>query len=142
MLNVNTNPTPRELRKFALTMLIGMPVVGAIWTGIIWWSQDVLNPWILAWFSALGVSVCILTFLSQGAGRKAYIGWHTLAALIEAIISLLSTFIMYWLTIVPIGLVMRLFGRKPLPLTFDRSTPSYWKEYQEPEDIKRYFRQY
>lgn len=142
MLEVNTNPTLQELRKFTLTMLIGMPIVGAIWTGIIWWSQDVLNVYILFSFSVFGAFICILAFISKGAGRMAYIVWHTLAAVIEAIISLLSTFIMYWLTIVPIGLFMRLFGRKPLPLTFDRSTKSYWEKYQEPEDIKRYFRQY
>jgi len=119
-----------------------MPVVGAIWTGIIRWNQEVMNPWIIAGFSAFGVSIYTLTLLSKRAGRMAYIVWRTLAAVIEAIISLLSTFIMYWLTIVPIGLLMRLFGRKPLPLIFDRSSKSYWKKYQEPEDMKRYFRQY
>jgi hypothetical protein len=140
-LDVNKNPTPHDLRKFALTMIIGMPIVGTIWTGIIWWSQDILNLWIFGAFASFGATVCILTLLSKAVGRIIYIIWHTLAAIIETVISFVSTLLMYFLTILPIGLIMRLIGRKPLPI-LDEKQKSYWKEHQEPEDLKRYFRQY
>jgi hypothetical protein len=140
-LDVNKNPTPHDLRKFALTMIIGMPIVGAIWTAIIWWSQDILNLWICGAFASFGATVCILTLVSNPVGRVIYIIWHTLAAIIETVISFVSTLLMYFLTILPIGLIMRLFGRKPLPI-LDEKQKSYWKEHKEPEDLKRYFRQY
>ena len=119
-----------------------MPVAGTLWTGIIWWSQEVIHLWILAAFSILGVAIFTLTTVSNSAGRIVYIVWHTMGAIFEVIISFISTVIMYYLTIFPIGLIMKLFGRNPLPLEFDRDRKSYWKDCQESNDLKRYFRQF
>ena len=140
--NVNRNPNIHDLRKFALTLLLGMPVVGGIWTGIIWWSQDILNLWILAVFSAIGIMACSLSLISKPAGRLIYICWHTFGAIIEMVISLVSTLIMYYLTIVPIGIIMRLIGREPLQLRIERDKETYWKDCKKNTDLKRYFRQY
>ena len=141
MNTVNKNPSARDLRKFAFTMIVGMPIVGAVWTGIIWWSQDILNLWILGSFAIFGATVCSVTLLSRSADRIIYIFWHTLAAIIETIISFVSTLLMYLLTILPIGIIMRIIGRKPLT-QLDKKAGTYWKESKETTDLKRYFRQY
>lgn len=141
MLEVNKNPSRKELKKFALTMLIGMPIVGLIWSGIIYWTGQIWNFWIFGAFALFGVLVCLGTWISAPLGRVLYIAWHTLAAIIEAVISFVSTLLMYVLTILPIGLIMRLFGRKPLTV-LDKEASSYWKHCQKTTDLKRYFRQY
>lgn len=140
--SVNRNPGARELKKFAWTLLAGMPVVGALWTAIIWWSQDHWNGWIFIVFASVGGVAWGLSLMSKRTGRAIYLVWHWLGAIIEATIRFISTWIMYYLTLVPIGLIMRLFGRKPLPLAFDRNKKTYWKDCQETKDLKRYFRQY
>ena len=94
MLGVNKNPTARDLKKFALTMIIGMPIVGATWTGIIYWNQHILNFWIFGAFALFGTLVCISSLISSSAGRILCIVWHTLAAIIEAVISFVSTLLM------------------------------------------------
>ena len=141
MLEVNKQPSSSDLKKFALTMIIGMPIVGLIWTGIIYWTAEVWNFWIFGAFAAFGALVCLGTLASSALGRILYIVWHTLAAIIEAVISFVSTLLMYILTILPIGLIMRLFGRKPLTV-LDKEASSYWKDCKESKDLKRYFRQY
>ena len=141
MNTVNKNPTGSELKKFALTMIIGMPIVGLIWTGIIYWTADTWNFWVFGAFAIFGTLVCLSTLASSPVGRVLYIVWHTLAAVIEAVISFVSTLLMYILTILPIGLIMRLLGRKPLTV-LDKEAETYWKDCQQPTDLKRYFRQY
>ena len=122
-------------------MLIGMPIVGLIWMAILYGSQQIWNLWIFGGFATFGTVVCLGTFASASLGRTFYILWYTMAAIIEAVIRFVSTLLMYVLTILPIGLIMRLFGRKPLTV-LDKQAKTYWKDCQTITDLKRYFRQY
>lgn len=140
--NLNRNPSQQEIRKFAFTLLIGMPMVGLVWMGIIWLTANVINYWVLGAFALVGIFVGGLSLIFHGAGKTAYVIWHSLAAIIEWLITLISTLIMYYLTLAPIGVIMKLFGRKPLPVQYDKSRKSYWKDCKEEPDLKRYFRQY
>ncbi|MBH54880.1 MAG: hypothetical protein CMI18_11105 [Opitutaceae bacterium] len=140
--SVNKDPNPKDLRKFAYTLLIGLPIVGLIWAGILLWTGSL--HWVVFYvFAIIGIAVCVLTLLIPPAGRIAYIIWHCLAAIIEAVTSFISTFLMYVLTILPIGLIMKLIGRKPLPaMKFKQGRESYWSDHETNSDLKRYFRQY
>lgn len=135
-------PDRREVRVFALTMLLGMPAVGLVWTGLIWLTSGELNFWISIAFASAGLLVCALSLVSKRAGRACYLLWCALGALVELVVRYLSTSIMYYLALVPFGLIMRAFGRKPLPVQFDRTRKSYWNDRKEGTELKRYFRQY
>ena len=135
-------PNRLEVRAFALTMLLGMPGVGLVWTGLIWLTNGVLNFWIFIAFAGAGSLVCGLSLVSKRAGRACYILWCALGALVELVVRYLSTLIMYYLALVPIGLIMKAFGRKPLPVEFDRARKSYWNDRKEGTKLERYFRQY
>ena len=40
--------------------------------------------------------------------------------------------IVYYLTVVPTGLIMRALGKDPLRLRFERELPSYWIKREPP----------
>jgi hypothetical protein len=40
--------------------------------------------------------------------------------------------LLFWITVVPTGLLMRAFGKDPLRLKFDRDARSYWIERTPP----------
>ena len=53
-------------------------------------------------------------------------GWMRFGLLLNRIVSPVAIGVVYYLTLVPMGLVMRAFGKRPLRLGFDRAATSYW----------------
>jgi predicted membrane metal-binding protein len=53
-------------------------------------------------------------------------GWMRFGLLLNRIVSPLAIGVVYYLTLVPMGLVMRALGKNPLRLNFDREAASYW----------------
>jgi hypothetical protein len=58
--------------------------------------------------------------------------WHRLGLLLFAVVSPIVMGIVFYTTVAPIGLVMRLAGKDPLRLKFDRAARSYWIERDPP----------
>ena len=69
--------------------------------------------------------------------------WYKLGLLLHAIMNPLLLGIIFFSTFVPIGLLMRLMGKRPLPICFSKSKDSYWIERNQsemgPETMKRQF---
>lgn len=54
--------------------------------------------------------------------------WFKFGLLLHKIVSPIVMGILYFLTVTPIGLLMRLFGKDPLNQKLDREAQSYWVE--------------
>ncbi|MCB1833626.1 MAG: hypothetical protein KDH19_09345, partial [Geminicoccaceae bacterium] len=54
--------------------------------------------------------------------------WTKLGLLLARIVNPVILFAVFVLTIVPIGICMRLFGKRPLAVAFDRTASTYWIE--------------
>lgn len=111
-------PNRRELRHFGL-------VLGAMFAAVfgllplVRRHHSPLWPWIAAtvlWAIALG-----------GPGALAYVhrGWTRLGVALGWVNTRVILSALYALTIVPLGLVMRLFRRDPMSRHFDPSAVSY-----------------
>jgi hypothetical protein len=53
--------------------------------------------------------------------------WHRFGLLLFHIINPIVMAIIFYLTIFPIGVLMRLFGKDPLKLILDRKAETYWQ---------------
>lgn len=78
-----------------------------------------------------------LVFLSLALAAPALLAplnrlWLKFGALLHGITSPIILGVMFFLVIMPIGLVMRLFGKDFLRLRFDREVPSYWIRREPP----------
>ena len=58
--------------------------------------------------------------------------WHRLGLLLFAVVSPIVMGVVFYTTVAPIGLLMRLSGKDPLRLNFDRAARSYWIERDPP----------
>lgn len=58
--------------------------------------------------------------------------WFKLGLLLHHVVSPLAMGIVFFGVITPMALVMRLLGKDPLRLRFDRSAPTYWIERRPP----------
>ena len=58
--------------------------------------------------------------------------WMRLGLLMGRVVSPVAIGIVYYLTVVPTGLILRALGKDPLRLRFERELPSYWIKREPP----------
>ena len=58
--------------------------------------------------------------------------WLGLGVLLQRVVSPVVLGVIFYLTVAPIGVLMRVLGKRPLRLGFDPAAPSYWIERRPP----------
>ena len=136
-------PTPKEIRSTSLRLLVGLPIVGLIWTAIIrvFGESQEMNMFVFASFAFVGLSVGTLSRLLPAFGRVTYFAWHSLINLIDQIIIWTTLPLFYYIIFCPYSLLIRLFGKSNLK---DRtcSEYSYWRNVEQPKSNRRYIQQF
>ncbi len=109
--------SPREGRKFGLTVGIAFLVLG----GIVWWRGH--EPVALVFWSIGGFLILAGLLIPAHLG-PVHRAWMGLAHAISKVTTPIFMGIIYFVLIAPIGGVMRLFGRNPM--TTHHGRPSVW----------------
>jgi hypothetical protein len=137
MLDVNWNPSQRDLRQFAL---IWLPIfAGAVGALILQRTGSWSAP-LAIWGVALAVA--LLGLFRPARVRPLFVGWMGAAYPIGWTISHLVLAFAYYVVLTPIGLLLRLAGRDPLGRRRHGSAGSYWMPHRPPSDPASYFRQF
>ena len=71
-----------------------------------------------------------------------YIGWMYAFFPLGWLLSHVILALVYYLALLPVGLIMRMVGYDPLHRKFDRQAESYWIPKRDAPDVSRYFRQF
>lgn len=136
VIEINKDPSARQLRQFAGIWLGFFAVAGAVvahrthsaaWAGAVWAIAGAVGAMGLArppWIRPVYLGMCYAALP---------IGWVVSHVLLAGV---------YYLVITPIGLVMRLCGRDPMCRGFDAGADSYWVARRATTRTDRYFRQY
>jgi hypothetical protein len=83
------------------------------------------NTGFWGWLAAAAVfAACAL--LLPAALRPLNRIWYRFGLLLHRIVSPVILGLMFFAVFVPLGFVMRIAGKRPLGLSFDRSAKSYW----------------
>lgn len=109
--------SPREGRKFGLTVGIAFLVLG----GIVWWRGHQL---VAAGLLSVGGLLILAGLLIPGRLGPVFRLWMGLAHAISKVTTPIFMGIIYFVLIAPIGGVMRLFGRNPM--TTHHGSASAW----------------
>ena len=137
MIDINWNPSTRELRQFAGLWLPGFLILVG---GLVWYKSGSLP--IMATIWSVGFVVCLIGYLIPSFMRLIFVGWMVAAYPIGWTVSYVLLSAIYFLVFTPTGLVMRLFGRDPMQRSLDRSAKSYWVPHNPGGDARRYFKQF
>ncbi len=139
--DVNWNPGLPERRKFAVSLVIGFPVIAIVLAIVTRLGTHQWNEFFL-WLGVIGLAVGVVLWIVPQIARPFYMVWYFFGCCVGIVMGnvLLSAF--YYLVITSFGLVMRAAGRDPLRRKFDRSTPTYWQDAEKVVDLKRYYRQF
>jgi len=70
--------------------------------------------------------------------------WISLAVILGYFVSRILLTIIFFLVMLPTGLLMRLFAKDPMDRKLDPDAPTYWIKREEPSDtsVKRYEKQF
>ena len=78
------------------------------------------------WALAAGGVFMVLALAWPRALSRMNRAWMRFGLSLNRIVSPVAIGVVYYLTLVPMSIAMRAFGKKPLRLGFDRAPASYW----------------
>jgi len=134
MLDINWNPSRRELRQFACLWL---PAFAAFAGTVIYRSGGATAAVVIWTVAAL---VAAIGLASPQRVKPLFVGWMAAAFPIGWAVSHTVLAIVYFGLFTLVGLLMRIFRYDPLDRTASRTT--YWRPRNEPTSAVAYFRQF
>lgn len=139
--DVNWNPDRRARKKFAVSLIIGFPIIAVVFSAIAFLKTHALNHFSL-WLGVIGLAVGVVLWLLPQIAKPLYVAWYFLACCLGFVISNLLFTLFFYLVFTPFGLLLRLRHQKPIKKGFDKSRSSYWRDAEKAVDLKRYYRQF
>ena len=135
MIEINKNPSRRELDWFGLMFLAFFAIIG----GLVYWHGPNTVAYGL-WAAASAVTM--LYYAIPSMRRPLYLGWMYAAFPIGWTVSHLVLAAVYYLVLTPTGLIMRMLGHDPMNRRLDRDAPTYWTPRGPQREPAGYFRQF
>ena len=95
------------------------------------------------WALVISIGLFSIAFIKPNLLAKLNLAWFKFGQLLHKIMNPIILALIFFLTIMPIGLMMQLCGKRPIPLSFDKTKESYWIDKTpvgpEPDTMKRQF---
>ena len=124
----NIKRTKKDLRKFGLVVGLFFIIIAAVlfWKG----NQS------FTYFFIIGLTLIIGGAAIPVILTPLYLVWMTFAVIMGWIMTRVILSILFYLIIMPIGLIPRMFGKQFLELKWDRTQDTYWN-YRSMEQLKK-----
>ena len=131
LIEINWNPSNRQLRQFGVVCLFALPLLGWLWGG---------GPTVVI-AAAAGLLLAVAGMARPKMVKPAFLALTLVAAPVGIVIGEAAMLSIYFGVFLPIGLVFRMMNRDGLQLKFDRRAKTYWQPRKQPRDAASYFRQ-
>jgi Saxitoxin biosynthesis operon protein SxtJ len=139
--DVNWHPDLVARRKFAVSLMIGFPLIAAVLGGLGRWQTGAWNPFFL-WLGLGGLGAGVGFWLLPQIAKPFYLAWYFFACCVGLVLSNLLLGAFFYLVLTPIGLLVRAAGRLTLRKGFDRGKGTYWQDAEKDVPARRYYRQF
>lgn len=83
------------------------------------------------YFSSIGGLSIILALIAIPVLRPFHKLWMMLAALMGFVMSRVILTILFYIILTPIAIIAKIFGKKFMPLKFDKNISTYWEKRSE-----------
>ncbi|NUQ61746.1 MAG: hypothetical protein HUU20_04610 [Pirellulales bacterium] len=133
LVEMNWNPTARQLRQFGLIALVALPALGWLWGGGL--------P-VVAALTVVGGVMALLGLAYPRSLAPAFVALSLAAIPIGIVVGELALALVYFGLMMPIGLAMRLLGRDGLERKFRPEAATYWQPKKPPQGPESYLRQW
>jgi hypothetical protein len=109
----------RDLRKFGITMAVGLGALGALF---LWRGKG--EPMI---FFGLAAAFLILGLVLPAALRPIQRGWMAFAIVLGWVMTRVVLVVLFYVGVTPVAIIARLVGKRFLALEFEPARASYWE---------------
>jgi hypothetical protein len=133
--HIKWRPDARELRRFAVAMLIGFSLLGLF---SVWRAGEITTASIVLW--GIGVFLAVAAFVPR-LGRLAYLGVYLPTSVIGYVVSQVILTLMFFLVITPLGIILRLM-RKDVLQQRRRRQKTHWTLVKSSRTDDSYYRQF
>lgn len=114
-------------RGFGLTVGGILLALTLVRLGLQWWgSGAVVLGWVEYLLGGVGIALLLFGLIAPSVLAPLNRGWTKLGLLLFKVVNPIVLGLIFLLTIVPIGLLLRAFGKDPLRLRFEPDAESYW----------------
>lgn len=132
LVEINWNPTDRQLRQFGALAALFLPGLAWIWGG----SRTTIG-----WLLAFGLAVAAVGWIRPRVLKPLFVGMTLAAIPLGMVVGEVAMLTIYFAVFLPIGLVFRIKGRDNLRLKRERSATTYWAPKRQPTGVGSYYRQ-
>lgn len=132
LVELNWNPSHRQLRQFGVLCLILLPILGWLWSA---------NSTAIAILAGVGAVIAATAAVIPQLVSPLFVGLMLITIPIGLVIGELAMFLIYVLVFLPIGIAFRVMGRDRLELKLNREQASYWRTKSQPKSVASYYRQ-
>ncbi len=94
------------------------------------------------YFSIVGGLFVILSFIAIPVLRPFHKLWMMLALVMGLVMSRVILTLLFYIFLTPIGFIARIFGKKFMPLGFDKTVDTYWEKKEPVKNKIDYERQF
>ncbi len=136
MIEINRNPSRRELLVFGLLLGLFTAILGLL-TYFEWDSREIARG---IWLG--GGAITALFFAVPPLRRYFYLTWMYVTFPVGWTVSHAILAILYYGILTPTGLIMRLFGYDPMLRRPQSRNHTYWEKRRTEGKSRRYFRQF
>lgn len=133
--HVKWHPDARELRRFAIAMLIGFFVLGLL-SG--WRARGIGAGSLILW--SIGAILALAAFVPK-LGRIAYLMVYLPSSIIGYVVSNVLLALMFFLVITPLGIILKLMGKDVLQQRREKRK-TQWTPIEETKNDDSYYRQF
>ncbi len=132
---INLKPSPRDLRIFACSILIGLGILGSFF----YFFHDKTGIAFFIWgYGCLSFIFCIT---GMSVGLPFYWAWMGIMFALTQLLVYLSLSIIFFFIVTPLGLFARLLGRDRLRLK-RKEAHTYWENDVPGQSNENYERQF
>ena len=140
--DINWSPDVAERRKFARTLMLGVPCMGVGLSIIVRLASGHWNFHTPAMVVGIGLAVAVISWLLPVVALPVYRVWYFIVCLIDTIVTTVVLTVLFYVVIFPAGLLYRMFKGAAFRKRPDVGRASYWQEVPATQDVSRYYRQY
>ena len=137
----NWNPDTRARKKFAVSLIIGFPVIAVLLVLVSYFKTHHVGHFPI-WLGGIGLAVGIILWLLPQIAKPFYVVWYFLGCCIGIVVGNVLFSLFFYLVFTPLGLLLRLRKNKAINKGFDKSAKTYWRDAEKVVDLKRYYRQF
>src|SRR5882672_1478986 len=122
LLKINNSPSPKELRGFGWTLVIGFVLLGVAF----YWKGKFHAAYLL-W--SLGLTLGTMAIISPSIAKPLYKLWMGWAWMMGTVVSRAMMAVLFFGVLTPVAILFRCLKRDVLHLRRDSAANSYWSDH-------------